>query len=93
MQGQPEEKQTLQLEDFESKTGSVSELDPQDKARLELARLILGWMGTIFILSCLWLLYSPTDSAASAKEIFEFVKTIVPAIVTLVIGFYFRNES
>jgi hypothetical protein len=93
MSEQSDNKQVLKLETLEFETGSAKELPPQDKARLALARWILGSLALIFILSCWWLVNAPNDRIEKAEEIFEFVKTMVPAIVTLVIGFYFRNEA
>lgn len=87
------DKQVLKLESLEGETGSATELPPQDKARLALARWILGCLALIFLLSCCGLIFAPDNRLENAQSIFEFVKTVVPAIATLVIGFYFRSET
>jgi hypothetical protein len=84
---------TVRLSDFESSSGEATELPPQEKVRLGLALKILGTLALIFLLAGAALIYGPCERLAQAKDIFDFVKTSVPPIVTLVIGFYFRSES
>ena len=88
-----EKEQPLRLSDEESSVGKALELPPQDRARLTIAVNVLGALAFIVILAFLILVAGPDNWLAEARAIFEFVKTIVPPIVTLVIGFYFRNES
>lgn len=83
----------LRITDLEPSSGEAQELPPHDRARLTIAVKVLGAMALIFLLAGLGLVYGPDDRINQEKEIFDFVKTIVPPITTLVIGFYFRNES
>jgi hypothetical protein len=87
------EKETVKLFDFESDTGKAKELEPADKARLSIARGVLWALALIFLGAAVGLLYGPDCRLEQSQAIFDFVKTIVPPIATLVIGFYFRNES
>ncbi|MDP1997158.1 MAG: hypothetical protein Q8J90_08150 [Gallionella sp.] len=83
----------VRLTELESGSGEAKELPPHDRARLTIAVNVLGALALIFFLACLALVYGPDDRANQAKEIFDFVKTMAPPIATLVLGFYFRNES
>lgn len=83
----------LRIADLEGGVGQAHELPPHDRARLTIAVNVLGAMALIVILAGLALIFGPDNRLEEAKTAFEFVKTIAPPIVTLVIGFYFRNES
>jgi hypothetical protein len=83
----------LRLVDEESNVGQAQELPPQDRARLTIARNVLGAVALIVIAAGCVLVYGPENRLEQETVIFEFVKTIAPPIVTLVIGFYFRNEG
>jgi hypothetical protein len=83
----------VRLSDLESDLGQAQELPPQDRARLTLALSLLSAMAIIFLLSGAALIYGPASRLEQAKEVFDFVKTFTPPIVTLVIGFYFRGEN
>ena len=83
----------VRLTDLESKTGKAEEMAPNDRARLTIAINVLGALALIFLLSGLALIYGPNNRADEAQAIFDFVKTMAPPIATLVLGFYFRNES
>ncbi len=88
-----EHEKPVRLTDLESKVGEAQELPPQDRARLTIAVNVLGAVALIVVMAALVLVYGPDDRIEQSKLIFDFVKTIAPPIVTLVIGFYFRNES
>lgn len=83
----------VRLTDLESGSGEAKELPPHDRARLTIAVNVLGALALIFLLSGLALIFGPDNRANQAKEIFDFVKTMAPPLATLVLGFYFRNES
>jgi len=83
----------VRLTDLENGVGKALELPPRDKARLTIACSVLATVAVIIILAGIVLLYGPDSRIEESKVIFEFVKTIAPPIVTLVIGFYFRNED
>lgn len=74
-------------------TGGVQELQPMDRMRLSIALWVLGAILGLIVLAGLALLYAPDSRADQAKAFFEFVKTMGPPIVTLVIGFYFRSSG
>lgn len=83
----------VRLTDLESSLGEAQELPPQDRARLTIAINVLGALALIFLFASLALVFGPDSRIEQEKAIFDFVKTIAPPIATLVIGFYFRNES
>lgn len=83
----------LRLTELVSKSGVASELPVQDRIRLMLANRVLLAIFVIIILSGLVLVYAPDTRIKEANTIFEFVKTIAPPLVTLVIGFYFQKDS
>ena len=83
----------LKISDFESTAGSAEELPPHDRARLSIAHKVLAVLAIIFIAASLFLIFGPMDRLAQEQAVFDFVKTIVPPIATVVIGFYFRSES
>lgn len=73
--------------------GKADELPPRDRARLALAKYILLALGLFLFASALLLCYAPAERLSEAREIFNFVKTVAPPLVTLVIGFYFNAQS
>lgn len=83
----------LRLTDLEPGIGEAKELPPQDRARLKIAGWVLGSLAVLTVLAGGVYVYAPENRLEAAKQIFEFTKTIVPPIATLVIGFYFRNEG
>lgn len=83
----------VRITELEPKSGEVKELPPHDRARLTIAAWVLGTLALIFISASIALILIPKTSLEQAKEVFDFVKTSVPPIVTLVIGFYFRSEG
>lgn len=93
MAGNTRKDEPLRLADLEDDIGKAIELSPQEKARLTLARWILGAVFVLFVLSGLAVLAVPDARVAHAQEIFDFIKSFGPPIVTLVIGFYFRGEA
>ena len=70
-------------------------LSPQAKARFGLA---VGALSAIvaLIIAAAGVYYLADDTAAkrhdAAKDIFEFAKTTLPPIVTLILGYYFATE-
>ncbi|MBF0311545.1 MAG: hypothetical protein HQL56_18695 [Magnetococcales bacterium] len=65
--------------------------DVTPKDILSLAKGILGVAALLALVSCGVYVYLPENPAS--KEVFEYAKTILPPIVTLVIGFYFRSTT
>lgn len=54
---------------------------------------VLLLLALIFVSSGSLMVFGPKCRISEAKEVFDFVKTMAPPIATLVIRFYFRNES
>lgn len=86
-------KEEVRIIELEDNVGEARELPPQERARLVIASWVLGVLAFIFVLSGGVMIFGPEPRITQAKEVFDFVKTIAPPIATLVIGFYFRNES
>lgn len=83
----------IRIEEKEAEVGSASELGPKDRARLRLAgRVLLALLLTVGV-ALAALLWGPLDRHEDAKEFFSFVKTIVPPLITLVLGFYFNSQG
>lgn len=68
-----------------------------EKARFEFQRLsfaavVLTGLGLIFLLSMAMYYWAPSSSEAG-KTIFEACKTVIPPIITLVLGYYFGKSD
>lgn len=83
----------IDLEEEEKEVGSLNELPPHDRARLTLATWFLVSLGALMLGSWLLMVFGPEARLAETREIFNFVKTVVPPLITLVIGFYFNTQS
>jgi hypothetical protein len=90
---QQKDTESVDISLLERKTGTAEELTPTDKARLAIAMRVLLALALIFIAASLCLIFGPESRLTQSQAIFDFVKTIVPPIATLVIGFYFRSEN
>jgi len=88
-----EKKQSDKLVITELESGAAEELPPHDRVRLTIAVNVLRFVALIVSLTFILLVWGPENRVDQVKSIFEFVKTIAPPMVTLVIGFYFRNEG
>jgi len=71
--------------------GSITVEKFEDK-RLDLAKKILLWLCIIFLCSAGIYIYLNSTNNAS-KEVFDTIITIIPPIVTLIIGYYFSNNN
>lgn len=83
----------LNLADMGSKAGEAKELHPKDRVRLTVAVSVLSLMVLIIVLAGMVMIYGPDDRIEQGKSVFEFAKTFVPPIITLIIGFYFRDNE
>jgi hypothetical protein len=83
----------VRLVELEGGVGQAQELAPQERVRLTIAAWVLAALFAVLVMAGWALVYGPPERLEQEKAIFEFVKTIAPPIVTLVIGFYFRNEA
>ena len=73
--------------------GQVNQLSPEDRARLGLAFWVLGAVFALVLLSGILLIYGPDCRKEQTQAFFDFMKTLGPPLVTLVIGFYFRSSK
>lgn len=83
----------IRIEEKEVEVGSASELGPKDRARLRLAGWVLLALFATVMMALAALLWGPSDRQEDVKEFFSFVKTIVPPLITLVLGFYFNSQG
>lgn len=65
--------------------------DPETR-QLHFAAVTLSGLGLLFLLS-MAMYYWSSNTNGPAKEIFDSSKTIIPPIVTLVLGYYFGKRS
>lgn len=86
-------KAEIRIADEEERVGTATELPPKDKARLKLASWMLGGLFVLLLSSGAILAWAPDDRLADAREYFSFVKSFVPPLVTLIIGFYFTSQG
>lgn len=89
----PRDPQEIRIEDEEGDIGSASELGPKDRARLQLAGWVLVALFVNVLVAFGALLWAPAHRLDDAKEFFSFVKTVVPPLITLVLGFYFNSHG
>lgn len=66
--------------------------DPETR-QLHFAAFTLSGLGLLFLASMAMFYWSPRDGNGSAQQIFDASKTIIPPIVTLVLGYYFGKRS
>lgn len=83
----------INIEFEEQSVGKADELPARDRARLTLARWFLVALGVLMLASWILLIWCPDGRVQEAREIFNFVKTVVPPLITLVIGFYFNAQG
>lgn len=83
----------IRIADEEDEIGSASELGAKDKARLRLAGWVLLALFVIVLVGLGAVLFAPEGRHEDAKEFFSFIKTVVPPLFTLVLGFYFNAQG
>jgi hypothetical protein len=68
-----------------------------ERRRLYFAAVVLTGLGLIFLMAMSMFYFAPTDPAERLKagsKIFETCVSVIPPIVTLVLGYYFgRSDS
>jgi len=69
------------------------EMGAHERARLTMAYVVLGGVAALFLLSWLSLLVFPDNRKAEVQSFFEFVKAFCPPLITLVLGYYFRDSQ
>lgn len=87
----PIEEGPLYLTTEMARVGGAQELHPKDRARLVMAYWVLGAVLFLMVLSAVAYVGVSCSPSEAAKEVFEFVKGFGPPLVTLVLGFYFRD--
>lgn len=83
----------IRISEEEQKVGTAKELPAKDRVRLVLASYMLGGLAVLLIGSGVLLAVAPADHMGDARDFFTFVKSFVPPLVTLIIGFYFTSQS
>ncbi len=63
-----------------------------DAKLIHFGAVILTGIGLIFSLS-MAMFYFDTEDSTKGKEIFDSTKTILPPIVTLILGYYFGKKQ
>jgi hypothetical protein len=66
--------------------------DDFETRRLYFAAVVLSGLGLIFIFATA-LYFLSTKESTAGKEIFDAAKTIIPPIITLVLGYYFGQDK
>ncbi|MDG2510975.1 hypothetical protein [Stenotrophomonas maltophilia] len=87
----PVQEGSLDLREEIASVGGAQELHPKDKARLVMAYWVLGAVLVLMILSSVGYILLSEHTSAAAKEVFDFFKGFGPPLITLVLGFYFRD--
>lgn len=76
----------------ESETSEENEEYPQmiidESKRFSLAKYVLIGLGIVFLISMSFAFWQPE----SGLPIFEACKTIIPPIITLILGYYFSQR-
>lgn len=73
-------------------SSSSSAVDFQSK-QLHFAAVTLTGLGLIFVLAMAMYYFAPAGREAAAEAIFDACKTVLPPIITLILGFYFGQEN
>ncbi|WP_127564348.1 hypothetical protein [Stenotrophomonas indicatrix] len=73
--------------------GDVEDISPKDRARLTMAYLVLAGVGVLVILSWIALVLGPEARQTQAQVFFDFTRAFGPPLVTLVLGYYFRDSQ
>lgn len=87
----PVQESSVDLSKEMADVGGAQELHPKDKARLVMAYWVLGAVLGLMIASSIGYICVADPTSEAAKEVFEFFKGFGPPLITLVLGFYFRD--
>ncbi len=87
-----EDNDNITTVDFDELAGSSDVASPSlpESTKLKFASYILLILALMFVGAALSHVVCATEES---KEVFDTAKTILPAIVTLVIGYYFGNKN
>ena len=83
----------IRLVDEEKGVGYAQELPPRDRVRYRLAAWLLVGLLALLLLSGVLVVMAPSDRLIDARDFLSFIKSVVPPLVTLIIGFYFNAQS
>jgi hypothetical protein len=89
----PKPPDEIRIEEEEDEIGTARELGPKEKARLRLAGGVLFALLAVILAAFAGVIFAPKDRLPQADEFLSFVKTVVPPLVTLVLGFYFNSQG
>jgi NADH:ubiquinone oxidoreductase subunit 6 (subunit J) len=79
---------------FNKKQGEDAVLKGQfEFQRLAFAAVILTGLGLVFLQSMAMYYWASPEQKEAAKSIFETCKTVIPPIITLVLGYYFGKSE
>lgn len=88
-----QEEEVVSIEDTADEVGGVEDISPSDKARLTMAYLVLGGVAFFLVLGWMSLMFIPEGRQVQAQAFFDFVRSFGPPLVTLVLGYYFRDSQ
>ncbi len=78
-------------EDDNGEIGEIDELSALDKAKFKMTYWVLGIAAVLFVAS--GAAYIFTTNSEAAKDVFEFCKTFLPPVVTLVLGAHYVTKE
>lgn len=73
--------------------GEVEDISPKERAKLAMAYWILSGVILLLVLSWATLIFAPDNRQAVAQDFFDFTRAFGPPLVTLVLGYYFRDSQ
>lgn len=83
----------IDISELSESLGQAAELHPNDRVRRSMAYLVLGGVFFLLVASGAAMLTVSVDRLERAQQLFEFVKSFALPLVTLVLGFYFREAG
>lgn len=78
---------------MEGKTIAKGETPDRSTRQLHFAAVTLTGFGMLFALSMAMYYWGEQGAGAAGKEIFDGCKTVIPPIITLILGYYFGSKS
>ena len=83
----------IRIAELSKEAGEADEMQAKDRARFRLAGWVLLALFALVCIALVFLVFSPDDRHADAVEFFAFIKSAVPPLVTLILGFWFHAQS
>ncbi|KRG65642.1 hypothetical protein ABB26_03625 [Stenotrophomonas humi] len=88
-----QDEEVVSIDDTANEVGGVVDISPSDKARLTMAYLVLAGVAILLVLSWASLMFIPDNRQVQAQAFFDFVRAFGPPLITLVLGYYFRDSQ